>query len=68
MFVVKVLARNQIQRHQSGGAAACCELMFHSAKGVLVLLGLTQLHIKPALSVESHLSSDLFFLAQDVCI
>lgn len=63
MFVVKVLACNQIQRHQSGGAAAaaCYELMFHSAKGVLVLLGLTQLRIKPALSVESHLSSDLFF-------
>lgn len=60
VFVVKVLAHNQIQRRQSGGAVACCELTFHTAKGGLVLLGLTQLCIKPALSVESHLPSDLF--------
>lgn len=76
MFVVKVLARNQIQRRQSvGGAATCHELTFHTAKGGLVLLGLVQLHIKPSsLKRVSLLLRPFYFfcwcsfLAQDVCI
>lgn len=57
MFAVKVLACNQIQRRQSGGAGACRQLTFHTvkAKGGLVLLGLMQLCIKPALLSEKTL-------------
>lgn len=55
MFVVEVLACNQILRRQSGGAGACRELTFHTvkAKGGLVLLGLMQLRFKPGLSEKT---------------
>lgn len=55
VFVGKVLACNQIQHRQSGGAGARRELTFHTvkAKGGLVLLGLMQLHIKLCLSEKT---------------
>lgn len=68
MFVGEVLACNQIQCRQSGGAGACRELTFHTvkAKGGLMLLGLMQLRIKLFLSWS--LLRPFSFLAQDVCI
>lgn len=63
MFVGEVLACNQIQRRQSGGAGTCRELTFHTvkAKGGLVLLGLMQLRIKLCLSEKTlGLSCGLF--------